>query len=59
MLQVEVARRKEQSVPEGWGTDEHGQVCTDPGKILDVGGLSPLGGPESTSEPFIKHLLLR
>ena len=50
MLQIEVAHRKGESVPPGWGTDSVGKVCTDPGEILDTGGLLPLGGAENTSK---------
>lgn len=43
---VELADRKDQSIPVGWGVDKDGQPTTDP-KV--VTGLSPLGGAENTS----------
>jgi len=46
---IEVASRKEQDVPAGWGCDAEGQNCTDSDEILASGGLYPLGGPEETS----------
>lgn len=45
-----MALRRQQTVPAGWATDAKGQVCTDPAKILDEGGLMPLGGAENTSK---------
>lgn len=43
-----MAERKDQAVPEGWGTDASGSACTDPSRILDEGGLMPVGGKEIT-----------
>ena len=46
----EIYRKAEEPVPEGWGVDENGKVCTDPGRVLDNinaragGGILPLGG---------------
>ena len=32
----------------GWGVDENGDATTDPQKVMDGGGLCPLGGVEMT-----------
>jgi LDH2 family malate/lactate/ureidoglycolate dehydrogenase len=41
---LEVYRRKNLSVPPMWGADGEGRPTTDPGQIIDEGGLFPLGG---------------
>ncbi|KAF6032342.1 hypothetical protein EB796_009363 [Bugula neritina] len=46
---VEVAKRKDVKLPNGWGTNSSGENCTDPREVLKSGGLYPLGGPEETS----------
>uniref|UniRef100_A0A915PDW4 Malate dehydrogenase n=1 Tax=Setaria digitata TaxID=48799 RepID=A0A915PDW4_9BILA len=43
---VELAARKEQVIPDTWGVAADGHVSKDPKKILDGGGLLPLGGAE-------------
>ncbi len=46
----EMYNKAEKPVPEGWGVDENGHPCTDPGRVLSNikahagGGISPLGG---------------
>lgn len=50
IYQVEVAKRKDVKLPNGWGTNSSGENCTDPREVLKSGGLYPLGGPEETSE---------
>nr|CRZ23024.1 Bm6087 [Brugia malayi] len=45
---VEIAARKDQTVPDTWGVGKNGYVSNDPAKILDGGGLLPLGGSELT-----------
>ncbi|CEF59527.1 Malate/L-lactate dehydrogenase family-containing protein [Strongyloides ratti] len=45
---VEYAKRKGIEVPNSWGADKTGNVTTDPSKILDGGGLLPLGGTEES-----------
>ncbi|EJD73540.1 hypothetical protein LOAG_19042 [Loa loa] len=45
---VELAARKEQTVPDTWGVEKNGCISNDPKKILDGGGLLPLGGSELT-----------
>uniref|UniRef100_A0AAY4CLI2 Malate dehydrogenase n=1 Tax=Denticeps clupeoides TaxID=299321 RepID=A0AAY4CLI2_9TELE len=45
---VEIHERNGSSIPEGWGCDSQGRVSTDPSKVLNGGGLVPLGGPEIT-----------
>lgn len=46
---VEVNYRKGLPIPEGWGADKDGKVTSDPNKVLNDGGLLPLGGAEQTS----------
>ena len=43
---VEVALRKDETVPQGWGVDSEGLPSTDPKAILFGGGLTYLGGAE-------------
>lgn len=45
---IEVQRRKEEPIPEGWAVDSEGNVTTDAAKGA-VGALMPLGGPEINS----------
>ncbi|VDD87721.1 unnamed protein product [Enterobius vermicularis] len=45
---VEIANRKETSVPNSWGVAAGGKVTTDTSKILHGGGLLPLGGSEES-----------
>jgi LDH2 family malate/lactate/ureidoglycolate dehydrogenase len=40
---VEMARRKQQSVPEGWIIDSQGLVSENPQDMIDGGALLPLG----------------
>ena len=46
----EVYNRMEKKIPLGWATDEKGQSCDDPGRVLNNirskagGGILPLGG---------------
>lgn len=43
---VELFKRKGLNLPVGWGVDGTGAPCTDPARVLDDGGLAPLGGDE-------------
>jgi len=45
---VELARRKEEEMPNGWGADSQGQMTNDPATCLEGGALLPLGGTEET-----------
>jgi len=46
---LEIARRKESSIPEGWLIDGQGNPVTDPTKMVrGEGGLLPLGGTEAS-----------
>ena len=45
---VEMAARKETDIPQGWGVDDKGDATTDPYRVVDGGGLCPLGGAEMT-----------
>ncbi|MGQ9552513.1 MAG: Ldh family oxidoreductase [Anaerolineae bacterium] len=45
---VEVFRRRGEAVPAGWGAGPDGLPSTDPDKIMNGGGLFPLGGPAET-----------
>src|SRR3989441_4757064 len=40
---IEMARRKGQAIPSGWGIDSEGRGTTDPGGMLAGGALLPLG----------------
>jgi LDH2 family malate/lactate/ureidoglycolate dehydrogenase len=40
---LEIARRAGNSIPEGWGVDEHGSPTTDPDALSRGGWLLPLG----------------
>ena len=44
--QVEVQKRKGESIPKGWAVDGQGEITEDPSKMLDEGGLLYLGGSE-------------
>ncbi len=46
---IDVHKRKELTVPREWGADNLGLPTDDPGKILEGGGLFPLGGPAETA----------
>lgn len=46
--QVELHDRRGDSIPEGWGCDAQGKLSTDPKKVLNGGGLVPIGGSEAT-----------
>lgn len=46
---VELARRKEEKIPEGWALDGKGKVTTDPNEALVTDTLLPLGGEEKNS----------
>ncbi|XP_064168141.1 uncharacterized oxidoreductase YjmC-like [Anguilla rostrata] len=45
---VELHHRRGDGIPEGWGCDSQGKLSTDPGKVLNGGGLVPIGGCEET-----------
>ncbi len=40
---VEMARRKDESIPRGWIIDRQGETATDPQAMIDGGALLPLG----------------
>ena len=40
---IEIARRKEVEIPEGWAIDKDGNYTTDPTAMVEGGALSPLG----------------
>ena len=44
---LEIARRRDTDIPEGWALDENGQPTTDPHSFLRGGGLLPMGGSPS------------
>jgi LDH2 family malate/lactate/ureidoglycolate dehydrogenase len=46
---VEIQARKELPIPGGWGVDKAGTETHDPHRVLDGGGLMPLGGLEATA----------
>uniref|UniRef100_UPI0037E730D6 uncharacterized oxidoreductase YjmC-like n=1 Tax=Semicossyphus pulcher TaxID=241346 RepID=UPI0037E730D6 len=45
---VELHDRRGDPIPEGWGCDAKGQLTPDPKKVLNGGGLVPIGGSEAT-----------
>ncbi|NPV09497.1 MAG: Ldh family oxidoreductase [Anaerolineae bacterium] len=45
---IEVFRRAGAQVPLGWGADSEGHATTDPVRIMEGGGLFPLGGTAET-----------
>ena len=45
---MEVYRRRGDRVPSGWGADPEGLPTTDPERIIEGGGLFPLGGTAET-----------
>ncbi|XP_035012795.1 uncharacterized protein LOC118109629 isoform X2 [Hippoglossus stenolepis] len=45
---VELHERHGDTIPEGWGCDAQGKLTTDPKRVLDGGGLVPIGGSEAT-----------
>ncbi|XP_062277392.1 uncharacterized oxidoreductase YjmC-like, partial [Scomber scombrus] len=45
---VELHERRGDSIPEGWGCDAQGKLSTDPKRVLQGGGLVPIGGSEAT-----------
>ncbi|XP_075998283.1 putative oxidoreductase YjmC isoform X2 [Genypterus blacodes] len=45
---VELYDRRGDPIPEGWGCDPAGKLSTDPKKVLQGGGLVPIGGSEAT-----------
>ena len=45
---IELQKRKEEKMPNGWGADKYGIMTNDPGTCLSGGGLLPLGGMEQT-----------
>ena len=40
---IEMARRRGESIPEGWAQDKNGAESTDPNDMVDGGALLPLG----------------
>lgn len=51
---VEIASRKEQSIPEGWAINKDGTPITDPNQYH---ALLPLGGTEASSNTYpLLHL---
>jgi len=60
---LEVSARQGQKIPGTWATDEHGEPCTDPARIIENlarrkgGGLLPLGGSGETNSGHKGFLL--
>jgi LDH2 family malate/lactate/ureidoglycolate dehydrogenase len=40
---IEIAKRREESIPLGWAIDKHGAATSDPQAMIDGGALLPLG----------------
>lgn len=49
-LQVELHDRRGDPIPEGWGCDSEGVLTPDPQRVLQGGGLVPIGGSEATGQ---------
>ena len=47
---MELHERRGDTIPEGWGCDAQGKLTTDPKRVLDGGGLVPVGGSEATGQ---------
>jgi L-2-hydroxycarboxylate dehydrogenase (NAD+) len=45
---IEIARRKNTSIPKGWIVNKHGQPTTNPDDMIDGGALLPLGSERET-----------
>nr|CAB3262821.1 uncharacterized protein LOC100183774 [Phallusia mammillata] len=45
---IELQQRKNEAIPTGWGADPNGVETNDPSKVLQGGGLLPLGGSEQS-----------
>uniref|UniRef100_A0A3Q1G7L5 Uncharacterized oxidoreductase YjmC-like n=1 Tax=Acanthochromis polyacanthus TaxID=80966 RepID=A0A3Q1G7L5_9TELE len=45
---IELHDRRKDPIPEGWGCDPQGKLTTDPKKVVNGGGLVPIGGNEET-----------
>lgn len=45
---VELHHRRGDQIPIGWGLDNDGKMTPDPAKVLEGGGLVPIGGSEAT-----------
>ena len=40
---IEMAKRKGESIPDGWAIDNEGKVCIDPEGMIEGGAISPFG----------------
>jgi LDH2 family malate/lactate/ureidoglycolate dehydrogenase len=40
---IEIARRRQEQIPEGWAIDREGKATTDPNGMIDGGAMLPLG----------------
>ena len=45
---IEVQKRKEQPIPNGWGVDSSGKQTNDPNKVMEGGALLYVGGAEES-----------
>lgn len=45
---LKIFNRKGMKLPHGWGADKEGQETDDPNKVLNGGGLLPLGGADES-----------
>lgn len=54
-MQIEIAARKEEPVPDTWGVGPDGHVSNDP-KVIFKGGLLPLGGTEVAGNNCVIYL---
>ncbi len=56
---MELHDRRGDPIPEGWGCDPQGKLTPDPKKVLNGGGLVPIGGSEATGQKPANKTLLR
>ncbi|MGI6097285.1 MAG: Ldh family oxidoreductase [Dethiobacteria bacterium] len=53
---LELAKRKGEKIPTGWGVDTSGKPTTDPDEALK-GGLLPMGGPKGSGLAMVIDIL--
>lgn len=54
---IELHRHSQQSIPLGWGVDEHGHDCRDAATVLDHGAMLAFGGHKGSALSLMIELL--
>lgn len=54
---IEIYRRENKLIPEGWGVDREGKPCQDPGEVLDHGAMLPFGEHKGSALSIMIELL--